>query len=202
MGRDQLDRVAEVAGRRRVLDRLVDRVGLAIPSRRAAVKLGSEPRTGARQLMAQQFGEQVVIAVPLALGIQRDDERVVPLQSSEQPLGVRVSGHRGAQRPRKPLEDRALDHELAQLRRLAVEDLESEVVDDLLVVPGEGVDELPVVLAAPQRQAGELKPGRPPLRPLVQARDLVGLEVKPDHIVQERARLGDVEAQVGATDLG
>ena len=148
-------------------------LGVAIPRRRAAVKLGDEPRPRARELVAQQFGEQVVIAVPLAPGIEGDDERVVALQSSQQPLGVWVSGHRRAQRPRKSVQDRASDHELAQLRRLAVEDLESEVVDDLLVVSGEGVDELPVVLAAPQRQSGELKPGRPPLRPLVQPRDLV-----------------------------
>jgi hypothetical protein len=59
-----------------------------------------------------------------------------------------------------------------------------------------------VVLAAPQRQPGELKPGRPSLRPLAQARDLVRLEVQPDDIVQERAGFRHVEPQVGATDLG
>ena len=39
VGGDQLDRVAEVAGRGRVSDRFGDRVGLAVPRRRAAVKL-------------------------------------------------------------------------------------------------------------------------------------------------------------------
>ena len=80
VGGDQLDRVAEVAGRDRVLDRLVDRVGLAIPSRRAAVKLDDEPRSRARQLMAQQLGEQMVVAVPLALGIEGNDERVLAFE--------------------------------------------------------------------------------------------------------------------------
>ena len=152
--------------------------------------------------MAKQFGEQVVIAVPLSLGVQRNDEGVLPLQRSEQPLGIWVAGNRRAQRPRESLEDRGLDHELAQFWRLAVEHLESEVVDDLLVVAGEGVDELTMILAAPQRQPGELKSGRPPLRALVQPRDFVGLEVKPHDIVQERTRFCHVESQVGATDLG
>ena len=59
-----------------------------------------------------------------------------------------------------------------------------------------------MILATAQRQPGELKSGRPPLRALVQPRDLVGLEVKPHDIVQERARFGHVESQIGATDLG
>ena len=39
LGGDQLDGVAEVAGRGRMSDRFGDRVGRSIPSRRAAVKL-------------------------------------------------------------------------------------------------------------------------------------------------------------------
>jgi hypothetical protein len=59
-----------VVGGGGVLYRLVDRLDVAIPRRRAAVKLDLEGRPRARQLMAQQLGEQVVIAVPLTLGIE------------------------------------------------------------------------------------------------------------------------------------
>ena len=70
--------------------------------------------------------------------------------------------------------------------RLAIEHLVAEIVDDLLVIAGEGVDEAATVLAALQRQPGELEAGRPPLGALVQARDFVAVEVKPHDIVQER----------------
>jgi hypothetical protein len=55
--------------------------------------------------MAQQLGERVVIAEPLSLGIEGNDERVLPRQLSEQPLGIWVSRHRRTQRPRESFED-------------------------------------------------------------------------------------------------
>jgi hypothetical protein len=95
---DQIDRGPEIAGGGGVLDRFVDRPRLGVPGRRSPVQDSHQGRLGAGQLMAQQFREQVVIAVPLASGVQRHDEGVLGLERSQHLVGVGGTGHRGAQR--------------------------------------------------------------------------------------------------------
>ena len=73
-------------------------VGLA-PGGRPDVQLGDQLGLAPVQLGPQQLAEQVVIAVPLAAAVQRNQQQVRPLQalkSSVRPPGVQ---DRVAQRP-------------------------------------------------------------------------------------------------------
>ncbi len=85
---DQVRRAPEVLGGQRVAD------GLGL----LAVAL--EPRAGppvqvrylvgllVEQARLQHVGEQMVVAVPLAAVVQRDDEQVVPVQRLQHGLAV------------------------------------------------------------------------------------------------------------------
>src|SRR5262249_42662373 len=134
--------------------------------------------------------------------VERHNERVLALETQQQRLGIEVPGHRRAQWSAEPVQNGASDQELAHIRRLTLQHLEAEVIDDLLIIPREGVDELPMVLATPQRQSGELQSGRPSLCPLVQPDNLLLVQLQPYDVVEERAGLGDVEAQIDGPNLG
>ena len=86
---------------------------------------------------AQHVGEQVVVPVPLAVRVERDDEQVLPLQRLQRRPSARPAGHRVAQRPGQPVEHRGVEQEPAHALRQPVEHLVAEVVDDEPVVAGE-----------------------------------------------------------------
>ena len=92
--------------------------------------------------MAQDFGEQLVIAVPLAPAVESDQEQVVALEAAQQRVGILDLGHRCAQRAGEAGEDRGAQQEVTGVGRLAVQHLVAQVVHDLLVVSREGLDEL------------------------------------------------------------
>jgi hypothetical protein len=131
-----------------MLDRLVNGALLLVPSRRSPVKLRDEPRLVARELVPQQVGEQMVIAVPLPPGVQRHDEDVFAVQLPQQPGRVVGAGHCAAQRTGKPVQDRAAQEKLPDVVDLAIQHLRGQVVNDLLVVSGKRLDELLWVFAA------------------------------------------------------
>ena len=84
---------------------------------------------------------------------------------------------------------------------LPVEDLVDEVVDDVPVVAGEPGDERGRVVAAPQRERGELQRGDPALGAGLERGHVGGGERKAVDVVEVGGppRLG--EAQVGGADL-
>ena len=199
---DELARAGHVAARDRVADGGARRAGRPEPVRRPPVQRGDGLGPGARELVAEEPGEEMVVAVPLAAGVEREHEQPAALERVEHRGGPLALGDPVAQRPAEAVEDRGREQELAHLGRLAVEDLEPEVVDDRPVVAGERRDEGPPVLAAGERQGGEPEPGGPALGAPVQARDVVGVEPERERVVEQRRRLGVGEAQVGGADLG
>jgi hypothetical protein len=137
---DELRRLLAVAGRDRVPDRAV---GVAVrqePASRAPVQLRDHGRLGALQLASQELAEEVVVAVPLAALVQRDQEQVRPLDLGERGGGV-AAGDRIADRHAEPLEDRRAEEEVADVAAQPSEHLAAEVVDDVTVVAGEVADE-------------------------------------------------------------
>ena len=98
-------------------------------------------RIGAEQLVSQQLPEQVVVAVPLASVVERDQERVRPLDVSQHRRRARSVDHLVAQRGAEPVQDRRCQHEGAGLCGLAGKNLSGQIVDDVAVISGEGVDE-------------------------------------------------------------
>ena len=105
-----------------------------VPGGRAPVQVGHRLRGLALELGAQQLGEQVVIAIPGVVVVERGHEEAVARQSFEQARGVDLAGHRVAQAGRELIEDRGTEQELLHVGWLAVEDLGGEVAGDLTPV--------------------------------------------------------------------
>ena len=90
---------------------------------------------------AQRVGEEVVVAVPPALVVERDDEQVLALEGLEHRLTVGAAGQRVAEAAGQLVEHGGVEQERAHLVRLAVQHLLDEVVEDEPVAAGEGLDE-------------------------------------------------------------
>ena len=86
MAADQLNRGIEIAGRVGVIGRLDDQAGLTAPAARPAVK--SPDGVGLRSLefVPEELGEELVVAVPVALAVERDEEQVRALELIEDPI--------------------------------------------------------------------------------------------------------------------
>ena len=217
-GRQRLDPGRRVLGGvagQRVADRFRQQPFPAEPGAGPPVEGGRCIGTGlAGQAGAQGVGEQVVVAVPDPLVVQRHQEQVGPLQLLQDRLavagggrcGVRpvgVGGQQGvAQRGAQPVEHAGGEQEASGRGRLAVQDLGRQVVGDQPVPAGEGGHERRRVGPVAQGQPGQLQPGRPALGALDQRRHLRLGQSQPHARAQEGGRLLDAEAQVGGAHLG
>src|SRR6266581_7633182 len=114
----------------------------------------------------------MVVAIPTTAVIQRDEEKIRPLQRDQSGRAVRLTGDRIAQRPAQTVEDRALQEKLSDILGLALQDLLNEVVDDVPVVSGETRNERAQIVASLHRQRCQLERGDPSLRALIQRRDI------------------------------
>ena len=144
------------------------------------------------QACVQHVGEQVVVAVPGALGVQRDHEQVGALEVRQHRGAAGLPADRVAQGAGEPVEDRGAQQEVAHLGRLAGQDLVGQVVDDEPVAAGERLDEVRDLGPGrdrPQRQRGELKAGDPALGALLEGIHVGGVEVQTHRLVEELLRL-------------
>ena len=84
---------------------------------------------------------------------------------------------------------------------LTVQDLVDQVVDDVPVVPGEAGDEAGDVVAALDRERGQLEGGDPAFGARLQRGDIPRRQVQAHHLVEVRGGLVRREAQIGGADL-
>ena len=133
-----------------------------IPGRRAPVQVVHRLRRAALELGAQQLGEQVVVAIPGVVIVERGHEEAVASQSVELAGGVGLAGHRVTQAGGELVENRGAEQKLLHIGGLAVEDLRGEVVGDLTSVAAQAREDVPG-RAAIAGQEGEVDPGRPSL---------------------------------------
>src|ERR687896_443079 len=138
---DEAAGLGDVAAGRRVMDGLGDEAPRPVPGAGAAVKARGQLWLGPRELVAEQLGEEVVVAIPLPLRVEREQEQAQPLELVEASRRVLGARDRVAERSAKTLEDRGPQQEVADGVGLTVEHLEAEVIDDRAVVAGERRDE-------------------------------------------------------------
>ena len=174
----------EVLGRERVPDRVRDEVVGGVPVAGPPVQVRHLVGVLGEQACVQHVGEQVVVAVPGALRVERDDEEVAALEVLQHPGAVGAAGDRVAQGAGEPVEDGGAEQEVADLGGLAGQHLVGEVVDDEPVAAGERLDEAGDLVAlrdAAQGERGELEAGDPALGALLERVHVGGGEVQPHH---------------------
>ena len=166
---DEVGGVLVVAARDRVPYGVGQQPVLGEPSAGRGVQLGDPVGVPGSQPGTQRVGEEVVVAVPPALVVERDDEQVLALEGLQHRLTVGATGQGVAEAAGQLVEHGGVEQERAYLVRLPVQHLLDEVVEDEPMASGERLDEpgdvAPVGGAGtgPGRQRGQLQPGRPPL---------------------------------------
>ena len=145
----------------------------------------------------------MMIPVPAALVVQRDDEQVSALEILERGLASRGTGHEVAEARREAIEHRGREEKGVGWLGLARQHLLDQEVEDVAVAPGEGLDQAggaarPLSL---QRERRELQAGDPALGPLDQRRALVLGQLEAHDVAEERLPFVPPKAQVGGADL-
>ena len=157
----------------RVADRLRRLAVPLEPVARPEVQLVDTVGQFVEQAGTQHLGEEVVIAVPLAMVVERNEKQVRPVQGLERAVAPATAGDRIAEVAGQPREDRRLEQERPHRLRLPMQHLFDQVVDDVPVVAGEPRDERSRVVAPLHRQGGELDRRDPSLRALTECDDII-----------------------------
>ena len=174
---------------------------LLVPLACPPVQLRHQPGSLVEQARPQHVGEELVVAVPPAAVVERDEEQVPAIERLERGLAPVLAGDGVAQRAGQRVEDRRLQQEAPDLFGLAVQDLLDQVVDDVAVVPGEARDEAGDVVSPLHRERRQLERGDPALGAPLQRGDVPRGEIQPHHLVEVGGGLVGREAQVGGADL-
>ena len=150
----------------------------------------------------EHVGEELVIAIPLAAVVERDQEQVCAIERLKHRLAARLTGHGIAQRACQPVQDRRVQQEAPDLLGLTVQDLLDEIVDDVAVVPGESRDEAGDVVSALDRERRQLERRDPAFRAPLERGDIPRSQVQTHHLVEVGECLGGREPEIGRPDLG
>ena len=92
------------------------------------------------QVRLQNLGEEVMIAIPLALVVERDDKQVAALQGLQHSSAIFLFGDGIAQRATQPIENGGLQQETADTLGLALQNFFDQIVQHKTVAAGEGLD--------------------------------------------------------------
>src|SRR4051794_67249 len=100
-----------------------------------------------------------MIAIPLALIIECDHEKVMTLQILQDSTAFRSTSYRIAEIGIQTFQDAGLQQKLLQRFGLSVKDFIAQIIQHVAVIPGEGSDKLRRVTLALQSQSCQLQPG-------------------------------------------
>ncbi len=181
--------------------------------RRFRESIHFQPRTGSPmefrdrlrifqlQVTAQKVGKQVMVAVPVAVIVQRHQEKIGPFQALQHPLGDRGLRDGLAQRRVEAVENRCMEQELLHGWRLLPQDFFGQIIEQVTMAALELLNERRCIGATLQREGGDLQSRDPTFGAGFQCGSLVCGNAKPHDIVQKRGRLFCREAQIGSGQL-
>ena len=199
--RDEAAGLGERARGDGVMDRLVGRAVLGVPLVRAAMQLRDEPGLAALQLDAEDLREEVVEAEPAPAVVEGKQEQVRAGELLEGARRARLAEDGAAQRRAEPLEHGRAQHEALQVRAVCREDLGGQEVDDVGGRAVERAHQAVAVVAAGERQRGQVDPRGPALGPRDEELDVGRRQPEAEATVEELRCLGDAEAKVVGAQL-
>ena len=202
VGLDQLDAGRKVSTGQAVFDGLGRLVVAGIPVARPPVQGGERFRLGALELVAQEFGEEVVIAIPAPLVVQGHQEEVGGQQIFQQGRAAALARDRIAQVAGQPGENRRLQQKGLDRGRLGIQHLFGQIAEDKAVAAAEILDESRRVGPALQRERCQLETGDPALRLFGQPGQVRRGEFDAHALPQKAPDLPFVKAQLCGPDFG
>jgi hypothetical protein len=112
-GRDrklnQVGRALKVLGAQRVADRLRRIAVVLVPLARPPMKLRDAVGLLVRQARPKNVGEELVVAIPAAAEVERDQEQVAAIERLQHELATALAGDGIAQRAAQPVQDGGLE---------------------------------------------------------------------------------------------
>ena len=151
---NQACRSLEILRRDCVVDGIVHCTMLLIPIAGAPVQRGNLFWQIRHQMHTKDLSEEVVIAIPMAPVIERNDKEIAALEGLQPRLAVLLARDGIAEGSTQPVENGRLEQEAADWLRLALKNLFHQVVHNIPVVPGKRPDEAMNVLAVLHRKCG------------------------------------------------
>jgi len=136
---------------------------LSIPGTGSTMKLCFSMLGGPSQLMEQDVGKQMVIAIPLSLLVERYDKQVGSLQVFQDFLAILLTKHCIAEWPAQTIQDGCLQQKVLYVFRLSRKHFFDQIIEDKAVTPGEASNEPCEIVAALHRKGDEMQPGNPAL---------------------------------------
>ena len=161
-----------------VLDRVLDEPVRATPSRRAAAQLAG---CLAPELELQKLAEQMVVAIPLPAGVQRDQEHVRAREVRKHRSRVLAPEDRVAQLGREPPEHRGAHQEVPGLRRERGQNLVGQIFADLPSAARERPHSLVGVPKITKPQRRQIDARGPSLRALDEQLDALAGQARSPH---------------------
>ena len=128
---------------------------------------------------SQHVGEEMVVAVPKAPVVERDQEQVRPIEGLEHGPTIVLTRHGIAERAVQPAQDRRVEQKAPNMLRLTLQDLTDQVVDDVPVVAREAGDEAGDVSSSLHRQRCQLERGDPSFGASLQSGDVCVVSSSP-----------------------
>ena len=173
---DEVGRPIQIVGSHRMSDRAIDVTAIFEQAAGAGVELRGAPGIDGSKPGPQHLAEQMVIAEPLAVATERDEEEVPRALDVGEPSTRRL----GLEQLVEQLGAHAIEHrrheqEVLQVVGRAGEHLFDEVVGNESIAPGEQVGPA-ARLVAGEREGCEMETARPSLGLLHQAVDLAVVE--------------------------
>ena len=150
---------------------------------------------------SQHVGEEMVVAVPEAPVVERDQEQVPPIEGLEHRPTAVLARHRIAERAVQPAQDRRAEQEAPDMLRLTLQDLADQVVDDEAVVAREAGDEAGDVVSSLHRERRELERRDPAFGAPLQRGDIARRQLQSHHFVEIGRGFVEREAKIGGPDL-
>ena len=198
---DQVGCAVEVRGGESVVDGDGPLAVRLVPVARPPVQRRDLVGLLVQQARTQHVGEEVVVAVPPAAVVERDQEQVPPVQRLQHGPATAVAGDGITQRTAEPVQDGGLQKEALDRVGLPLQHLLDQVVDDVPRVSCEAGDEAADVVPALHRQRRQLEGRDPALGPTLQRRHVRIGELETHRTVEVGNGLLGREAQVGGAHL-
>ena len=135
---------------------------LGVPVTGPLMKLTDTIRRLQLQLVAQEIAEEVVIAIPLARAVERNDKQVALLQRQQERVAIRTSGDGIAQRGRHAIKQGGLQQKVLDVGGLALDDILHEVIQDMAIAAGERFQQPRHIVTAAQGLGSNSRPAAQP----------------------------------------
>ncbi len=190
-----------VAGGEQLLDSVLDVPVRSEPLRGLPAEVVHQSGVLGPKLVAEQVGEELVVAEPAVTAVQPGDEQATSLEVGEHRGCVIPARDRIAEIDRQPRQDRRQEQEPASGRVERGEHLLGEVLHHEPVGPRERLDEVRRIVGVLERDRSETQPGSPAVGAVHQDRGLRVRQLRPARGTEQRRGFPAVERQVGPAHL-